>query len=943
MERQSPQALRGNRYEIAPGDEDVSRDREDRLPVRGHDDDEQGNDEARNQQRVVGISAVVRQPCRSHDEHDSLGGVGDRGDSVRGKDGQSDEDRREQTSARTALEALLKQQTDLHTRQERIVLLLADMERLERESETAEAAERQAAAWVRETDLRAALETWAEAAERGTEFSLETTVAGSLAARIREARAELEAAEQAVQRDAHRAFPGYGLLALGVMAGIAGAAAGQVVPAIVLAIVCIVLGSVLTVRGQMAIRTAQERANAAQLAFATLEGERKSTEAQAQSNNVQRGLWTERERLAREALNRLEMPVPSTPAAARVQAQTLTALTAADARTAHRVAADESSKMCGKHEVARQTKESEDDLLRQTDPAALAARVNQAQVTMDRLKAALATADTLPNLALKLGVEADMTTMNPCLEQARKAMSVAEEHETSITGLKSEHEAKREDVHRALEQGRAFAEGLGFSSAGLADWRAAAEAEREDLRLRKTLTPNTLLELVVETAQQAILTEERRQAGLEAEQARRHETLQARPRTAIVGDQAVLAGSLATVKQQIEPLHNLRPTLEQQGLPSEAHTLHLHLAALSETIRHEMETAAQLPTARQEQELRQMAVATQQAEFQRAWQASLPSPVPDATFAVQQALPRLQAEYDHRLVEQDEPALQTEEKTLHAEVTGLGNAIATLQHRHEEAIRQQHSLRQELGMETAETIKTLPERLPDLVRAAEHTADAWETKFDDSKEALTSNRIQRQAQAQLYSVGEEALVLPTVETELATAEQEIAVKKRAGDIIEQTRQALIARVMPLTMQNVAQLLPLLTDGRYGDVKWDEASSSLEVYDTRARSYQRKRIFSGGARDQISLALRLGFALATLPGEHNIRPGWLFLDEPLSSFDRVRTLALVDLLTKGLIRRKFDQIFLVSHSEAFDPTLFDHRVRMESGSVIESNLPEALAV
>jgi exonuclease SbcC len=168
----------------------------------------------------------------------------------------------------------------------------------------------------------------------------------------------------------------------------------------------------------------------------------------------------------------------------------------------------------------------------------------------------------------------------------------------------------------------------------------------------------------------------------------------------------------------------------------------------------------------------------------------------------------------------------------------------------------------------------------------------------------------------------------------------MAVKKRAAEIIDKTRKALISRVMLLTMQNVAQLLPLLTEGRYGDVRWDKDSSSLEVYDTRARAYQRKRIFSGGARDQISLALRPGFALATLPGEHNVRPGWLFLDEPLSSFDRVRTLALVDLLTKGLIRRQFGQIFLVSHSEAFDPSLFDHRVRLEAGCVIESNLPES---
>ena len=132
----------------------------------------------------------------------------------------------------------------------------------------------------------------------------------------------------------------------------------------------------------------------------------------------------------------------------------------------------------------------------------------------------------------------------------------------------------------------------------------------------------------------------------------------------------------------------------------------------------------------------------------------------------------------------------------------------------------------------------------------------------------------------------------------------------------------------------------LTEDRYQDAEWDEQHNVISVYDSRARSFQRKRVFSGGARDQISLALRLAFALATLPGEYNVRPGWLFLDEPLSSFDPVRTQALVDLLTRGLIRRQFAQIFLISHSQSFDPAEFDYRIRLDAGQIAESNLPAA---
>ena len=856
---------------------------------------------------------------------------------------QREDDRREQVRAQTALEELLKRQAEECARQKRIALLLADIERLEGERKAAEVIERQAAACVRETEIKTALESWAEAAERSAEFSPDTAAASGLSARIREAQSEQAAAANTVQQAVRSPFPGYGLLALGVAAGIAGAVLGQAMAAVVLAVMLLAPGIALAVRGQKAIRTAQQRANATQVALATLEGERKSTEARAQTNTEQQRLWTQRESAACETLNRLETPFPVTPAAARAQAQKLTALTSADAQTAYRVTAERSSRLRGEHEVAWQTKESENERNRQTDPAALVEQGVQAQAKVDRLQAALAAGDTLPNLALMLGVEADLSAIRPALELARKAVSVAEAQEASLPSLEVDSDAKSQGVRREQQQGRELAEELGFSMAEPADWRTAAAVEREDLRHRKTLAPNNMLESAVEAERQTILSGERWLAGLEAEQARCRETLMSKPRAATTAEQAALAEMLTAAQQQAEPLRNLRPALEQAGLPSQANALNLKLAAQSEMLRHDTETAAQLPTARQEHAQRQKTAATKQAEFQQVWQGSLPSPAPDTALVAQQALPLQQVEFERRLVEQNEPALQMQEKALYEEDSGLGKNIATLQHRQEEAGRHQQSLRRDLGMETTETLITVRERLPSLLCAGEHTQDAWEATFASAKDMLTSSRSLRQAQAQLYGVGEEALTLTIAEAELAAAEQEIAVKRRAGEIVEKTRQALIARVMPLTMQNVGQLLPLLTEGRYGDVKWDEASSSLEVYDTRARAYQRKRVFSGGARDQISLALRLGFALATLPGEHNIRPGWLFLDEPLSSFDRIRTLALVDLLTKGLIRRKFDQIFLVSHSEAFDPALFDHRVRMESGSVIESSLPGALAV
>ena len=111
-----------------------------------------------------------------------------------------------------------------------------------------------------------------------------------------------------------------------------------------------------------------------------------------------------------------------------------------------------------------------------------------------------------------------------------------------------------------------------------------------------------------------------------------------------------------------------------------------------------------------------------------------------------------------------------------------------------------------------------------------------------------------------------------------------------------------------------------------------------MWDQAAGRYVRKHLFSGGARDQASLALRLAFALATLPKELGAIPGFIFLDEPLSAFDEERSLALTRVLTTGAIAEAFAQVFLISHSQVIEPDAFDYHLRMDAGRVAESTLP-----
>ena len=107
---------------------------------------------------------------------------------------------------------------------------------------------------------------------------------------------------------------------------------------------------------------------------------------------------------------------------------------------------------------------------------------------------------------------------------------------------------------------------------------------------------------------------------------------------------------------------------------------------------------------------------------------------------------------------------------------------------------------------------------------------------------------------------------------------------------------------------------------------------------RLVEYVSRSALSGGAADELSFALRLAFAVAALPKELNAAPGFLLLDEPLTSFDRNRTQALVDVVTGATLGQHFEQVLFISHSATFDPAMFPYHLYLEGGLIVESNLP-----
>jgi DNA repair exonuclease SbcCD ATPase subunit len=172
---------------------------------------------------------------------------------------------------------------------------------------------------------------------------------------------------------------------------------------------------------------------------------------------------------------------------------------------------------------------------------------------------------------------------------------------------------------------------------------------------------------------------------------------------------------------------------------------------------------------------------------------------------------------------------------------------------------------------------------------------------------------------------------------------------RANRLLREAHDRIARRVLPITERNMQPLLQQLTSGRYRDVRLTpedtngqpgEMDYRIRVWDPAAGRFVAKNLFSGGTRDQCSLALRLAFALATLPQELGVAPGFIFLDEPLSAFDAQRAQALVELLTTGTIAQQFSQVVLISHSHAFDREAFRYHVRMEAGQIVESDLPSA---
>jgi len=159
--------------------------------------------------------------------------------------------------------------------------------------------------------------------------------------------------------------------------------------------------------------------------------------------------------------------------------------------------------------------------------------------------------------------------------------------------------------------------------------------------------------------------------------------------------------------------------------------------------------------------------------------------------------------------------------------------------------------------------------------------------------------------------------------------------RRAMVLLDTTRDSIMAGVKQNVEKNMMQFLPALTDNRYSMARIDEEKYVVEVYDKEAQRWRGKGVFSGATQDQFSLALRLAFAVSTIPSTRGARPGFIFLDEPLSGFDVQRRAGFMALLREEL-SQYFHQIIVISHIEILSEE-FPHYLQLDSGKIIEKRL------
>ncbi len=287
-----------------------------------------------------------------------------------------------------------------------------------------------------------------------------------------------------------------------------------------------------------------------------------------------------------------------------------------------------------------------------------------------------------------------------------------------------------------------------------------------------------------------------------------------------------------------------------------------------------------------------------------------------------------------------EGAAKAKISLCHQEITNIQEHIAALLAQHNRPVVKAYTL---------DAIATL---WPLLRKYTVEDRQRLEADRENREQELTDLEEQELALSTSLQAGNTPLDLVQARKRVEQLERSYQTRKRGAQLVQAVDNRLMQKVLPRTEYYMQQVLPALTAGRYHDVHLSTQPAQgvvsggplqISVWEAAAGEYVSRSALSGGTADQLSLALRLAFAIAVLPRELSVAPGFVCLDEPLSSFDRGRAQALVDVMTGTILSQHFEQIFLISHSGAFDPAMFPYHIYLDNGVVVESNLPVVSAL
>ncbi len=385
------------------------------------------------------------------------------------------------------------------------------------------------------------------------------------------------------------------------------------------------------------------------------------------------------------------------------------------------------------------------------------------------------------------------------------------------------------------------------------------------------------------------------------------------------------------------------------GMPPEMAALQQAHGAATQDREHLLRDLARRPALLAQRDTDQQTVEAQQQRGQAAWHALLPLPediVAEEDLPAQAGLTATVMELERRLEALDEEGVERRQRDLdqqHGTIQArLETAASAIADNHQEIAR---LLAKEVPQSSNPASVYEPASVGAVFAAFGQVTAADRVPLEERQHSLSidleATRRQRNELASTLNLRGEQLDEAACADELAAHQRDLEVRGRAERIIRGVRDRMVEKVLPNTARNMSLLLPLLTLDRYRDCQITP-DYKLAIWDEMAGRYVGKSIFSGGTRDQFSLALRLAFALATLPEELGTTPGFIFLDEPLSSFDGPRTEALISLLTTGQIAANFAQIFVISHNLMFERAAFTHHLKLADGQVVEHDFDRVLA-